>query len=162
MSLENYNRALEIITENKEIFFSVGERSDELVLKAEDALGIKFSNQYKDFVLKFGAGSFGAEEFYGVIDEDFEDSSTPDAVWMTLSERQESNLPENLLVVYHTGGEEMFCLDYSNLNSDGEPKVVSFVIGVDIEYQTYEVIANDFGDFLLDMINQELDFRKDL
>ena len=162
MSLKNYNRALEIINENRECFLSVGERSKELVLKAEDALGFRLSNQYKDFVLKFGAANFGAEEFYGLIDDDFEDSSTPDTVWMTLSERQESGLPENLLIVYHTGSEEMFCLDFNNLNNDGEPKVVSFLIGVDAEYQTYKVIANDFGDFLLDMINQELDFRKEL
>ena len=162
MSFENYKRALEIINENSDIFFSVGKRSNELVLKAENVLGFRLSNQYKDFVLRFGAGNFGAEEFYGLIDDDFEDSSTPDAVWMTLRERQEGNLPANLVIIYHTGAEEMFCLDFNNLNSDGEPKVISFVIGVDVEYQTYEVIANDFGDFLLDMISQELDFRKEL
>jgi len=39
---------------------------------------------------------------------------------------------------------------YNNLNDEEEPKVVSFIPGLDLEDQTYEIIANDFGDFLLD------------
>jgi antitoxin YobK len=61
-------------------------------------------------------------------------------------------LPQNLLIIYHTGGAEMFCLDFRK----AEPKVVSYTIGVSSEHQTYEVIANDFGEFLLQRINFEL------
>ena len=69
-----------------------------------------------------------------------------------MTERKKINLPDNLLDIYDTGSEEIFCLGYSILDNNGEPKVVSFVPGVDLESQTYEVIANDFGDFLLDLV----------
>lgn len=93
---------------------------------------------------------------YGIINADFENSSVPDAIWYTLTERREINLPDNLLVIYDTGSDEIFCLDYSHLDDNGEPKVVSFLPGVDLESQTYEIIANDFGDFLLDVVKQEV------
>lgn len=45
---------------------------------------------------------------------------------------------------------------YNQLDDKGEPKVVSFVPGVKLESQSYEIIANDFGDFLLDLVKQEI------
>lgn len=161
MSFENYEKALKIIGENKNIMDCVGERSNELVLKAEKALGLKLPRQYKDFVLRFGAGDFGAVEFYGLIDDDFENSGIPDVVWVTLNNRKKFNFPKHLLIIYYTGFEELFCLDFNNLNRNNEPRVVSFAISADIEHQTYEIIADDFGDFLLDSIEQELEFIKE-
>lgn len=111
---------------------------------------------YLDYLQTFSAGNFGAQEIYGIISADFENSSVPDAIWYTLSERKEINLPSNLLVIYDTGSDELFCLDFNQLDYKGEPKVVSYVPGVELENQTYEIIANDFGDFLLDLVKQEI------
>lgn len=115
-----------------------------------------FPRSYRDFLFNFGAMSFGAEEFYGIVREDFDNSRVPDAIWYTLVERKEAQLPSNLLVIYDTGSEELFCLDFSKLSSEGEPAVVVFVPGVDLEYQKYEVISGDFGEFLLQKVNLEL------
>lgn len=156
MSKENYKEALNVIESNRVNGFFAGEKSKELVELAEKTLEIKFSPMYVDFLMNFGAGNFGSEEIYGIIDDDFENSTVPDAIWYTLTERQESNLPLHLLVIYHTGGDEIFCLDFSKLDVNGEPSVVAFVPGVDLEFQTYEVIANDFGDFLLQLVTQEI------
>lgn len=60
------------------------------------------------------------------------------------------------MVIYDTGSDELFCLDFNQLDYKGEPKVVSYVPGVELENQTYEIIANDFGDFLLDLVKQEI------
>lgn len=65
------------------------------------------------------------------------------------------NLPNNLLVIYDTGSEELFCLDFNQPNGK-EPRVVSFVPSIELEKQRYDVIANDFGDFLLDLVMQEV------
>lgn len=156
MSVENYQKAKEIILNKEAIADFVGGCTDELISLAEEKIGLKFTGLFFDYLKTFGAGNFGSKEIYGIINSDFENSSVPDAIWYTLTERREINLPNNLLVIYDTGSDEIFCLDYSHLDDNGEPKVVTFVPGVDLESQTYEIIANDFGDFLLDIVKQEV------
>lgn len=156
MSLETYQKAKEIILNEDEFADFVGGHTDDLISFAEEKLGLKFTGLYLDYLKTFGAGNFGAQEIYGIINADFENSSVPDAIWYTLTERKEINLPNNLLVIYDTGSDELFCLDYNQNDENGEPKVVSFVPGVNLERQTYEIIANDFGDFLLSLVKQEV------
>ena len=156
MSIENYQKAKEIIFDEADIADFVGGCNEELINLAGGKLGLNFTGLYFDYLKTFGAGNFGAQEIYGIIGSDFENSSVPDAIWFTLTERREINLPNNLLVIYDTGSDEIFCLDYNQLDDNGEPRVVSFVPGVDLESQTYEIIANDFGDFLLDLVQLEV------
>ena len=156
MSVETYQKAKQIISAQTDIADFVGGRSNDLISMAENELNLKFTGLYLDYLQTFGAGNFGAEEIYGIINDDFENSSVPDGIWYTLTERKEANLPNNLLVIYDTGSEELFCLDFNNLDDKNEPRVVSFVPGMQLESQTYEIIANDFGDFLLDLVKEEL------
>lgn len=156
MSVEAYQEAKQIILNDDYIADFIGGRSTELINLAEEKLGLRFTGLYLDYLQTFGAGNFGAQEIYGIISVDFENSSVPDAIWYTLTERKEINLPSNLLVIYDTGSDELFCLDFNQLDDKGEPKVVSFVPGVELESQIYEIIANDFGDFLLDLVKQEI------
>ena len=65
----------------------MGPRPEELVAAAERALGLEFPPGYREFVLDLGAGDVGGEEFFGVVDDGFEDSAIPDGVWLTLRER---------------------------------------------------------------------------
>lgn len=155
MSIEAYNEVKQIIL-NDDIADFVGGRTSELINSAEEKLGLKFTGLYLNYLQTFGAGNFGAQEIFGIISNDIENSSVPDAIWYTLTERKESNLPSNLLIIYDTGSDVLFCLDYNQLDENREPKVVSFVPGVELESQTYEIIANDFGDFLLDLVKQEI------
>ncbi|CEG25314.1 SMI1/KNR4 family protein [Bacillus sp. B-jedd] len=156
MSVETYQKAKQIIQTNEDLADFIGGRTNELIKLAEEKLGIKFTGLYLDYLQTFGAGNFGAQEVYGIINNNFENSSVPDAIWYTLTERKEINLPNNLFVIYDTGSDELFCLDFNQLDEKGEPKVVSFVPGIDLESQSYEIIANDFGDFLLDLVKQEV------
>jgi hypothetical protein len=155
MSTDNYNKARAIIDRNPSISYFVGPRSEELVRSAEQRLGLRFSPLYRDFLLAFGALSFGAQEIYGVVNANFENSRIPDAIWCTLTERAEVNMPSHLVTIYHTGFEEYFCLDFSRLNGQNEPSVVSFAPGFPPQQQKYELIAEDFGDFLLDLVSRE-------
>ncbi len=156
MSIQDYNIAVDLLQQNQNLSDFVGECSEYIVKKAEEKLSIEFPQSYRSFLRNFGAGNFGTEEIYGVVKEDFENSGIPDAIWFTLKQRKEINLPSNLLIIYHTGGEEMFCLDINKIGRYGEPVVVSFIIGVDLEFQKYEVIANDFGEFFLQRVKSEL------
>ncbi|HDK7166204.1 TPA: SMI1/KNR4 family protein [Clostridium botulinum] len=152
MSIYNYEKAIEIIKQNKSECFFVGQRFKNDIRLAEKAVGLKFSGMYKNFLEEYGAGSVGAEEIYGISSLNFENATVPNRIWYTLTERKESNLPLNLLVIYDTGGDELFCLDFNKLNEEDEPAVVAFIPGIDLKYQRYEIIAEDFGDFLLDRV----------
>ncbi|MFX3619115.1 MAG: SMI1/KNR4 family protein [Sporolactobacillus sp.] len=156
MGIESYRKAKEIILDHEEIADFIGNRSNQLIKSAENKLKLKFTGLYLDYLQSFGAGNFGAQEIYGIINDDFENSSIPDAIWYTLTERKEINLPLNLLIIYDTGSDELFCLDFNQRDTKEEPKIVSFVPGANLESQTYEIIADDFGDFLLNIVRQEI------
>ena len=159
MSLENYEKAVQIIKNTNSKSSFIGVRTDELISKAEEVISLNFTGTYRDFLKNYGAGNFGSEEIYGIIDDDFEDSSVPDAIWYTLSERKEINMPRNLLVIYATGDGELYCLDFNRINGEKEPAVVSFFPGFDLNIQKYEIIAKDFGEFLLQRVTAELEME---
>ncbi|MBM7364105.1 SMI1/KNR4 family protein [Priestia taiwanensis] len=159
--MKSYERAKELILSNDELGDFNDGVSHELIKLAEEKIGLKFTGSYLDFLQTFGVGDFGSQEIYGIIHEDFENSSTPDAIWYTLTERKEGDFPNHLLVIYNTGFGEIFCLDYSNLDDTQEPKVVAYSPGFELEVQTYELIADTFGDFLLALVEEELEEADD-
>ncbi len=148
MSSQKYQEAVSIIEQHLELRGFGEGVSEELVYKAEETLGVKFPKDYRDFLIRFGAGNFGSIEIYGLIVDDFYNSGIPDSVWYTLQLREEDGLPNSLVVIHDTGGGELFCLDTSRQNVP----VVAYAIGFELEVQTYEVISNDFGEFLLDRV----------
>ncbi|MHC5229400.1 SMI1/KNR4 family protein [Enterococcus sp. LJL99] len=127
-----------------------------MIKKAQLVLGVKFPEDYKLFLSCFGKLTFGSTEIYGVFREDFEDSGVPDAVWFTLDKRKLINLPKHLVILYNTGMGEMFCMNYKKLNSYDEPKITSYFPGFSEEEQTNEILYDNFGEFLLDMVIEEI------
>jgi hypothetical protein len=156
MSQQDYIDAVGLLEQNSEISDFVGRIAEETVRKAENKIGITFPPLYREFVLNYGAGNFGSEEIYGILKDDFDNSGIPDAVWFTLKQREEIDLPRNLVIIYHTGGEEMFCIDVSQKNEFNESPIVSYSIGLDPEHQKNELIARDFGEFFLQRVKSEL------
>lgn len=156
MSVESYNRAKEIIEENEELVDDFGEMQESLIIKAQKELGVDFPDEYKYFLSDFGALTFGSIEIYGVFKEDFENSGVPDAVWATMNERKLVNMPQYLVVIYNTGMGELFCLNFRDLNDNHEPKVTSYFAGFDESAQKHEVLYESFGDFILDMVKDEV------
>jgi hypothetical protein len=148
MSMADYTNAKSIINTNPSRSRFVGSRPESLVEKAEQALGVRFSQTYRAFLLEFGAGSFGSAEFFGVIDEDWNESSIPDGVWYTLNERAENNLPSNLVVIGDTGTGEFFVLDLIH------PEGPVFVVDPSDPIGTREAVAPDFGTFLLERVRE--------
>ncbi|MBC1523264.1 SMI1/KNR4 family protein [Listeria booriae] len=156
MSIESYNKAKEIIEENEELVDDFGEMQESLIIKAQKELGVDFPDEYKYFLTDFGALTFGSIEIYGVFKEDFENSGVPDAVWATLNERKLVNMPQYLVVIYNTGMGELLCLNFRDLNDNQEPKITSYFAGFDESAQKHEVLYESFGDFILDMVKEEI------
>ncbi|KAF0804037.1 cell wall assembly/cell proliferation coordinating protein, KNR4-like protein [Alcanivorax xiamenensis] len=78
--MKECNEAIALIQKNPDVGTFVGPPEERLIELAEKALGQVFPPSYRRFTLELGAGNFGAVEIYGVIDDDFENSSIPDGV----------------------------------------------------------------------------------
>ncbi|ALS02149.1 hypothetical protein ATZ33_12385 [Enterococcus silesiacus] len=155
MSTE-YNKAKKLIEENENLVDDFGGASDDIIKKAQAVLGIQFPKDYELFLSCFGALTFGSIEIYGVFREDFENSGVPDTVWATLNERKLVNMPKHLVILYNTGMGEMYCLNYKDLNNNNEPKITSYFPGFSEDAQKNEVLYNNFAEFLLDMVTEEI------
>ena len=114
-----------------------------------------FSPSYRRFLLEYGAGSFGASEFYGVIDEKFENSSLPNGIWCTLQERRLGNLPLSLVNVSSDGAGGYFCIDCTA--ELAEAPIVTYHMGYPPHRQGKETVATSFGKFCLDLVRRELE-----
>jgi hypothetical protein len=141
--------AIELIEANPDECDFEGPRDERLVVLAEEALGLRFPPSYRMFLLRLGVGDFAGYEFYGLIDENFVDSSVPNGIWVTLRERRESGLPNHMVAVYSDGMGGLFVLDTSKADPDGECPVVVWTPGSEAGADL-EVIAADFGAFFLE------------
>lgn len=148
-----YEEAVKIIEQHPELKHFVGPRDERLVQAAEKALGLRFPPTYRRFLLEYGAGSFGGEEVYGVVNDDFENSSVPDAVWFTLTEWEDEWLPRGFVVVQSTGYGPLLCLDCSQ-DEVTEPPVVIYHVGFPAEHPPPEVVASSFGELLLQAVRE--------
>ncbi|EHC6194407.1 SMI1/KNR4 family protein [Listeria monocytogenes serotype 1/2a] len=157
MSIEKYNQAKDVIEENDYLVDDFGGASDTIIEKAQVVLNVNFPEDYKAFLADFGALTFGSIEIYGVFKEDFENSGIPDTVWSTMNERKLVDMPKHLTILYNTGMGELYCLNFADLNSYNEPKITSYYPGFPEKSQHNEVLYDNFGEFLLDMIQEEIE-----
>lgn len=151
MGMAEVERAVVSARGHSKSFFA-GPRGEALVATAEAALGVELPPSYRRFVVELGAGSVGAREFYGVIDDDFVESSVPDGIWLTLSERKQLSLPKPLVIVGEDGMGGYYVLDTSQRDAVGESPVVIWTPGG----AGLEVVAPDFGTFFLRAVEEEL------
>jgi len=160
MSWDNYERALRVLENNQDECDFIGKRSESLIEKAESEIGIKFSKMYRHFLMNYGAGNFWALEIFGVISRDFVKNAAldaTDAIKYTLIKRRENQLPNHYLVIYDMGDNELICLDFNSLDEKNEPAVVTIYLDMDFSKQPFEIIADDFGEYLLECVEAELD-----
>jgi hypothetical protein len=143
--MNSIDRVAELLERNAEWADVSGPKDEELVAKAEQYLDLKLPNSYRDFLRRWGTLSVGPDEFYGVIDEDFETSSVPDAVWFTAKKRRELQLPHELVPVFNADGDEYYCLDTSRMDDSHECPVVTWDVS---GRRVVEQRAPTFGDFL--------------
>ena len=175
MSYQDFKKALEMAPKCR--FYEIDEGiGDATIIKAEKLLGIKFSKQCREFYEKYNYMSFYGREIYG-IDPDCLDVFVGNSVGYTLSERKESGLPEKWVLFQNDGADDAaIYMDYSQLNAEGEPRIIEAVYtngehldeydddgfeeGEEPEgycrYMITEVLAEDFGEYLLRLVEEEL------
>jgi SMI1-KNR4 cell-wall len=95
--------------------------------------------------------AFAGTEIYGVIDDDFENSSIPDAIWHNLTLRREG-YDEGLFSFYSVGEGTEFCLDTTRAAEDREVPVVA----VYLSGRSTEEVAPDSGTAFLMLLEEAL------
>lgn len=155
MSYQNFEKALELAKQCK--FYTIaGEKSDEVVTKAEKLFGHKFSKQNYEFFKHLGYLSFFGNEFYGICKDDFSGEYVGCAIEATIQDRKKYNLPSEWLALYFFDDGYYGYLDYSQLNNEGEPAAIMAIYNGK-DYVVVEKVAEDFGDFLLSSVEEQLE-----
>lgn len=155
MSYQNYKEAMELAPKCKFYTTAGGKRQDE-INKAEELLGIKFSKQCREFYEQYGYLSFFGNEIFGIDPDDDSGELEGNSVAYALNDREEYGLPAKWIPIYNFEDGFLAYLDYSSLNDDGEPCVIVAEFNGS-EYRIEETIAEDFGEFILQLVKQGLE-----
>lgn len=116
---------IEQIEKKQKLFHSKGSSIDQ-VIAAEKHLGLKFSDEFRNYVLQYGAISFGSHEFTGLNVEDY-----INVVSVTLEERKvRSDFPQEAVVIEQLGIEGITIVQDAagtvyELNEAGESKQIA-------------------------------------
>lgn len=86
------------------------------------------------------------------IKDDFVNLSVPDAIWLTLDERNSSHLPESPIIVGSTDDGGYYAIDRSQNTDANESPVVDWWAGM----AKQSTVASDFGEFFLRRIREAL------
>lgn len=158
MSYTNYEKALKL-AKKCDYYYIAGGKDESIIREAEKVLDIKFSNQFYNYLNNVGYLSFFGNEFYGITSTDFTNKKTDlNAVVYALVDREEYNLPKEWIPIYSFDDGYMAYLDYGHLNEDFEPRVIMGIY-TGIKYEMVDVIAEEFGDFLLQQVVNQLTYQ---
>ncbi len=153
MSYSDLQKALSLAPEC-EFYTTAGGKSESDIAKSEQMLGIKFSEQCLEFYRKCGYLSFFGNEIFGINPDNLE-ILAGNSVAFALNDRDAYNLPSKWLPLYDFDDGDMAYLDYSSLNNDNEPPVISAFFDGE-EYVVSEQIAEDLGSFILRLVEEQL------
>jgi hypothetical protein len=154
MSYWNFEKALELAKQCNS-YRTVGGEPDEIIEKSEVLLDIKFSKQNKVFYKRLGYLSFYGHEIYGIDPNDLNGVLEGNSVAYALYDRSKYDLPKMWLPIYFFDDGYMGYLDYSQLNNDNEPPVIMAIFDGK-KYVITEKIADDLGDFFLQLVEAQL------
>lgn len=155
MSYKDLEQAMSLAPKCK-FFRTVGGKNSDEIKKSEELLGITFSKQCIEFYTKFGYLSFFGNEIFGIFPYDDSGELEGNSVAYALNDREKLGLSDKWIPIYNFNDGSMAYLDYQNLNDDNEPQVIMGEYNGE-EFVLLDVIAEDFGEFLLSLIKEELD-----
>src|SRR6267142_5164264 len=123
MSVQSYENAVELIKSAGGGDFE-GPKPESLVEKAEKALSLSFPPSYRRFLLELGCGDIKGLEIFGLIDANFERSTIPNGIWLTLDERRSIGLDPRYVMIGEGGDGTYYAIDTLNTDRTGEAPVV--------------------------------------
>lgn len=127
-----------------------GPVSETAVRLAEEKLGVEFPQDYRIFLKRCGAGSFGGCEIYGIV-PDGTLQSIPNGIWATEYLRMTWMIPNTCIVFAFDGLGGYYCMDTSKSTMEGSCQVIL------ITPNQIEWIENSFSKFLLNQLKMEID-----
>ncbi|AIL66123.1 SMI1-KNR4 cell wall assembly regulator protein [Rickettsiales bacterium Ac37b] len=152
MSYADYKEAINWIKNNEEkCFIRKGNTIDE-INKAEKKLVIELPKSYKEFLSKYGYWSCDSKEIYGLYNNTLID--------FTIDQRNVNHdykFPLGFVPIHELGNGEKSCLDTSQMNEEGECPVVAWYFGPTLPNGKCEILAEDFGAFLLDKVKSAIE-----
>ncbi len=155
MSYQSFTKAMELAPKCK-FYTTVGGKTKEEIGKSEKLLGVRFSNQCREFYAKYGYLSFCGNEIYGIDPDDDSGILEGNSVAYAIYDRREYNLPKKWVPIYSFEDGNMAYLDYSSLNAEKEPRVImAFYNGE--KYVIAETLAEDFGDFIFNLVESQIE-----
>ena len=147
MSIQKYKEAREIIELSGGGDFE-GAKPESLVIKAERALNLTFPPSYRRFLLEMGCGNINGLEVFGLINDNFEKSTVPNGIWLTLNERRSIGLDPAYIIIGDGGDGTYHALDTRKVDSAGEAPVV--LLSVDGRHS--KQVDDNFGAYLLKVV----------
>lgn len=159
MSYSNFKKALEEAKSLRAYEHGKG-MSREIIEKAEQVLGVKFSKQIYEYLHEYGYIQFYRFELQGIFDENFTERGI---VRDTLERRSNKYLPPlppkwvQILDTCSDGG--CVYLDFEHINNEGEPRVILGGHEGANEYYIIKEEGEDFGNFLLKAVRLEHEFN---
>jgi hypothetical protein len=154
MSSNTFEKALKLAKKCKN-YEILGNVKPEKIKEAEKLLSLTFSKQHFEYYSKVGLLSFYGSEFYGMSNREFSGLPGSNAILLAIADRKEYDLNTKWVPIYFFGDGYMAYLDYSQLNSEGEPAIIMAIYNGD-EYIVTEKVAEDLGDFLLQLVEEQL------
>ena len=137
---EKIIKMIEEYNEEKDFFGAVSEK---FICKAEEKLGVKFPQSYRDFVKEYGSGGICGVDIEGV-----QENLGASVVKVTERWRQ-LGLEMNLIVI-EDSGEFVRCMYSANVNDE---RVFSWSRGG----QELSLRYNTFNDYVIDMFQEGID-----
>ncbi|MFR8143657.1 MAG: SMI1/KNR4 family protein [Clostridia bacterium] len=158
MSYVNFKEAMELA--KKCDFYGAGKGvSDETIKKAEEELGIVFSRELYEYLREYSYIVFFGYDFYGIIEVDSSGMCQGSMVETAISDRKNYGLPLKWIPILFLDDGYTAYLDYDNLNSEGEPRVIEGIYMGD-KFEMTAVLAEDFGDYILQLAEEVLPWKE--
>lgn len=150
-------KAAEIIEEQPNVADFAGGVPFEEVWVAEQTLGVTFPESYKDFLQKYGSGTFGNTVVFGL---GVPDTDLPSVVYATLDmQSQDDWFPADLVVISDTGEGDLLCLATTRASEEyeGECPIVQWIPELSFEEQAFDTVHKTFAHFLLRLVRRAAD-----
>lgn len=157
--MKKMNQINRIITKYQEAANFCGMVSEQQIFAAEQRLEVCFPEDYRSFLMQYGAGSFGGIEIYGIVPE-LERKAVPNGIWLTEDLREKDDMPKNYVAIAFDGFGNYYCIETKKKQIE-EATVVLFTCNPE-ELTENEgrasVVADSFEGFLLTAMKSEIDF----
>jgi hypothetical protein len=141
--------------ERPEQVSSAGACPEDLIVRAEQRIGHRFPPSYRYFLAELGTVSFGGEEIYGLIPQNFEAFGVPNALWLYTKNLSELAQPPRYFEFYNYGDGTTVALDFDRRDAAGECALAETHAGAWNEHA--DDVAGNFGTFLLALVREDLE-----